>query len=243
MCSGFFTPLRGGRPYGWQPCGGGAVFLSHAVFMKLHGTRSVQHTVQAHFQDWLFAPVKNIPGKALLSFNKPPSAPPSLVVTEFADFLCSHCRRVHDMLKILKTSRPDIEIRYFSFPLDKCRGQSATCFLTRAVYCAELQHQGSRFVDRIYRHQRNFRGLSTREGFFSELKGVTSDIPLNQTSYEACLNSPQAGEMLENQMQTGQAVGIEGTPTLFVNGKKVNWQYLFETLKHIQKHLQVRKGL
>ncbi len=221
-------------------------FLTHAVFLKIYDNRSVQKMSQAYFQDWLNAPFQQIQGQALLSDpvkkqSLPPSSP-SLVLTEFADFLCSHCKTLHQLLQFLKKTWPSLSIQYFSFPLNSCKGNYPSCLLTRAVYCAKLQNQGWQLQDIIYSHQKSFFALRDQKQILTQLKKLSVPLSLNFGDLEKCIPSPEAGKVLKDQIQAGKQMNIKGTPTLFVNGRKLQWQYLFETLKLIHKHLKQTGG-
>ena len=216
----------------------GSSILSHLVFIKINDTKSSTEIVKAHFQDWLDSPVKNTEEKALLLSGSDHSP---ITITEFADFLCHHCRNIHYMLKVFKASHPSIKMRYFSFPLDQCQGKTASCFLTRAVYCAEKQNQGWALQDTIYQHQKNFLSLRKDEEIFAELKRISQTLELNWNNLSDCLNSPPALNIPQQQLTAGEQLNITSTPTLFVNGRKMNHQYVLKTLKAISDYLSNNK--
>ncbi len=211
-------------------------FLNHLIFVSTKNQGSVKKIVSSNMQDWLSAPRKNIEGEPLLV--KTPSSSASMTVTEFADFLCPHCRDTYYLLKMFKNSHPDIKIMYFSFPLDHCSSEgSVSCFLTKLTYCAEKQNQGWLMHDLIYENQNFFIKRPDTKKIVQRLKENGKNLSMDWKEWNACLDTSSANEISKKQVKAGEKVGIQGTPTLFVNEKKIETQYLIHTLKALKTHL------
>ena len=210
--------------------------LCHLVFSHIGGGKSAEQRAKLYFKDWLSAPKKdlqNLPSP-LLAFGQKNN---SITITEFADFLCPHCRDSHYTIKLLKSSDPNISVQYYSFPLDQCRPKnSPSCFLTRAVFCAK--DQGWLLKDLIFKTQKKFKSLRTEEELYNKLKELSADPALDPSQWSQCLNSETAFQKQAEQVLAGEKAGITGTPSLFINGKKINSRQFFQTLKEIKKYLK-----
>ena len=158
-------------------------------------------------------------------------------VTEFADFLCPHCRNSYYTLKLLKSSGQDVYVEYYSFPLDQCQGDSVSCVLTRGVYCAEKQQQGWKMHHLIFDNQKTFISLSDSNKAIETLKQISTQLSLQWPEWERCIQSSSAMDIQKAQLEAGKQMNITGTPTVLVNGKKIKQQYLIKTLQEIQKYL------
>ncbi len=216
----------------------GLTFLTHVVFLSLYDIPSMKKTVRFNVMDWLSAPEKKPLDQALLSFG-PDQKEALLTVTEFADFLCVHCRNVYYSLKREKI-KPYMRVEFFSFPLDQCDGPSLSCQLTRAVYCAEQQQQGWAMHDLIFENQPLLVSLRNKDQEKSQetLKTFVQTLNLNQTLWQKCMLSSFAKRAEQEQIEAGKQWGVTGTPAVFVNGKKISHIYLTSTLKALHQHLK-----
>ncbi|MDE0518010.1 MAG: thioredoxin domain-containing protein, partial [Oligoflexia bacterium] len=212
-------------------------FISHLIFTNTYNIQSVKKTVKLNMMDWRSSPVKSTEEQALLTTG-PPKEKTLITITEFADFLCSYCRNSYYILKILKSTQPQMRIEYFSFPLDECKSKKASCTLTKAVYCAEKQNKGWGMHDLIFDNQKQFVHLTDNQKAISLLKKLSQDLPLKWDQWAECIKSPAALEFTKKQMKAGKDVNITGTPSLFVNGKRVNNRYFTKTLSAIRHHLE-----
>ena len=212
-------------------------FMSHLIFTNTYNIQSVQKTVKLNMMDWKSSPVKSTEEKALLTTG-PNKEKVVVTITEFADFLCSYCRNSYYILKILKSTHPEIRIEYFSFPLDECKSKKASCILTKAVYCAENQNNGWNMHDIIFDNQKRFIHLTDKQKAISVLKELSQDLPLKWNQWDECLKSSAALELTKKQMKAGKDMNITGTPSLFVNQKKINNRYFKKTLSAIHHYLE-----
>ena len=211
--------------------------ITHLIFMSTHNIKSTDKIVQSNLMDWNSAPVKQSKEKALLTAG-PSKKKASITITEFADFLCSYCRKSYYILKIFKASNPKIRIEYFSFPLDQCKSKRASCALTRAVYCAEKQEQGWSMHEVVFEHQEEFIPLTDDKKAFQKVKDLNSHLQINWDKWIECVDSPSTIEAQNKQIKAGNDMNVMGTPSLFVNGKKVNHVYFTKTIKVIQNTIQ-----
>ena len=51
--------------------------------------------------------------------------------------------------------------------------------------------------------------------------------------FKAALDAAKYKAVIEAETKEGQAVGVNGTPTFFINGRKISGAYPFETFKKI----------
>ncbi len=211
--------------------------LIHLIFVNTHNVKSTKEIVKLNVMDWMSAPVKQSGETALLT-KGPSKQETSIIITEFADFLCSYCRNSYYILKIFKASNPQVRVEYFSFPLDQCKGNSASCALTRATYCAEQQNQGWNMHELIFEQQSKFNFTMGEQKTLEQLKDLSRHFSLDWDRWSECINSPSTLEVQKKQLKAGENMGVEGTPSLFVNGKKIQHKYVTKTLQAIRKHLK-----
>lgn len=215
--------------------------LSYMICLQISNdnTRLAGRPTQSFFLDWQSAPVKTTNIQPLLE-KGPTETNPTLTITEFADFLCSHCRRSYYLLKAFLSANADIHIQFFAFPLDHCQNKySVSCFLTKSVKCAKEQNHGWNMHDSIFEHQKQFTRNSNNEKTINILKEIYRPAKsFNWNTWENCVNTTESLDQAKEQIQAGEDMQIKGTPAFFVNGKRLSSQYFIQTLRAIRKSLQ-----
>ena len=151
------------------------------------------------------------------------SADAPIKVVEFADFMCPGCRAASGALReYFAQQGGDINITFKNFPLEKtCNpsiGQSVhngSCELALGAVCASELGVFWAYHDRIFSRAWE---VATRQDVIDN--GVA--VGMNKTKLEACLASPEAKSKLAIQIKEGFETVVQVTPTLVVNGKKLN---------------------
>ena len=151
----------------------------------------------------------------------PADAP--IKVVEFADFMCPGCRAASGALReYFALQGADINLTFKNFPLEKaCNpglGQTihnGACELATGAICASELGAFWAYHDRIFSRAWE---VATRQDVIDN--GVA--IGLNKAKFEACLASPEAKSKLAIQVKEGFETMVQVTPTLVVNGKKLN---------------------
>ena len=54
-----------------------------------------------------------------------------------------------------------------------------------------------------------------------DLKRRAGELGLDQAAFDACLDSDRFAEQVNADLQYGQAIGVQSTPTVFINGRAV----------------------
>jgi protein-disulfide isomerase len=55
-----------------------------------------------------------------------------------------------------------------------------------------------------------------------KLKGYASDLALDRTKFDSALDSGKFAESVQRDIEDGMKLGINGTPTIFINGRRVS---------------------
>jgi protein-disulfide isomerase len=62
------------------------------------------------------------------------------------------------------------------------------------------------------------------------LKEYARDLKLDTAAFNACLDKGQMASLVSEQAAEAQALGVQGTPTILVNGRLVNGNLTYEKL-------------
>jgi protein-disulfide isomerase/uncharacterized membrane protein len=176
--------------------------------------------------DYGKAPIVILPGEAYggprsKGFHEASGAP-VMEIAELADFQCPGCKMAAQALKPFLLKHGDkVRLTFHNFPLDgSCNpyaphGQHAVaCALAKGGLCAEKQNKFWDYHDQVYDRQGEGMGLST-------IDDVVQAVGLDAAAFQACMKDPATEMELQKDMQLGELVNLESTPTLIINGHKV----------------------
>lgn len=148
-----------------------------------------------------------------------------LRVIVFSDFQCPVCRIFSEMVpRILKRYQEKIAIQYVFYPLDShCNpqmqhpGHPQACAASYIAYCSPTRFHAVH--DTLYQAQGEF-----TDSFFDQM-ALSSHI-------EDCYRSESTKAAISEMIAKSATYAIEATPTLIINGKKLDGvlplSYLFE---------------
>jgi len=133
-----------------------------------------------------------------------------VVLVEFADFQCPHCKLASEvMAKVAKKYDDKIAFYYKHYPLPfHPQAEKAAV----ASYAAHKQGKFWPMHDLIFANQDS---LSP-----AKLKSFAQQLGLNMDKFEADLKNPEVIQMVATDKAEGEKAQIDGTPALFVNGKR-----------------------
>jgi protein-disulfide isomerase len=145
---------------------------------------------------------------------------------EFADFECPFCATFHQTLQQLRERYPrQIALSYVHYPLPMHRFAAPAA---RAAECADRQGRFEAIHDRLYEEQAQF-GLKSWSDYAS-----AAGVP-ERASFETCMESVSPIPRVESGKQLAVKLGVQGTPTLIVNGWKLGQPPTLEELDAMVK--------
>jgi len=133
-----------------------------------------------------------------------------LTIVEYSDLQCPYCAQSAPILDSLARSYPnDVKIIFKNFPLS-FHPQSRP-----AAAAAIAAGKQGRFFEFRYKVAPHFRELND-----SIYLAVAKDLKLDLVRFKKeMVLTPEVTAILEQDIELGRKLGVEGTPTLFVNGK------------------------
>jgi len=141
-----------------------------------------------------------------------------VVLEEFSDFQCPYCQRFFKetfgelMAKYVDTGKMKIIFRHFPLPFHANAQKAA-----EAGECAQRLGRFKEYHDVLFS-----KGKADGTGLaMADLKQYAADLGLNTNRFNQCLDKGEAADVVTQDKQDGQTAGVSGTPTIFVNGKKI----------------------
>lgn len=137
---------------------------------------------------------------------------------EFGDFQCPACAAFHAIVKqVVSKYSNDILYTFKHFPLESIHPNARAA--ARAAEAAGLQGKFFEMHDLLYENQDTWSGSSQPLPIF---KSFASTIGLDLNKFEADFASETVNSTINADSAEGKAKNIDGTPTYFLNGEKLN---------------------
>jgi protein-disulfide isomerase len=150
-----------------------------------------------------------------------------VVVVNYDDFQCPFCSRLHQVLfpAILKEYGDRVEFVYKDFPLSEIHAWATHAAVDANCLAAQNSDAYWDFADYIHANQREVSSEKTRDAQFSALDRLTTEQAqkhnLDQTKLQSCIKA-QNDDAVKASEKEGESVGVNATPTLFVNGQEMD---------------------
>jgi len=146
-----------------------------------------------------------------------------VVIHEFSDFECPFCSRGKASVDQIKQAYGDkVKIVFRHFPLSFHANAKPAAV---ASICAQKQGKFWEMHDKMFENQQ-----SLTEDSFTKW---ASELSLDGTAFGNCLKDPASAKIVDADMKAAEEVGVNSTPTFFINGKKVAGALPFEQFKQI----------
>lgn len=166
-------------------------------------------------EDAVNIPVNNAPVRG------PANAPIALV--EFSDFQCPFCIAATPQLEaVLKAYPSQVKLIFKQFPLDT---HAQAPLAAAAALSAHKQGKFWPIYDGLFAQKGNL----SRKGVLALAAGAGLDMK----QFQADLDSPAIKQAVERDMSEGEHIGVDSTPTLFMNGQRYNGPITLAALKPV----------
>lgn len=151
----------------------------------------------------------------------PAEAP--VVILEFVDYQCAFCQRLAPVLDSLVADFPtELQVVSIPFPLPQHRFAEVTAV---AAHCAAARDQFPEMYSTLFALQDSV-GLIGWDTM-AERAGIR-----DQEGFERCLASERAAGAVQEAAALGRSIGVTGTPTVVVNGRRLRAEPTYATLHH-----------
>lgn len=161
-------------------------------------------------------------------------------VAEYSDFECPFCAAFATVqmpevrAQLIATGK--VQWRFRDFPLAQ-HEYSATAAL--AAQCAGEQGKFWEMHDQLFNnHQWAQRGNKNPSGVFREF---AKTVGLDTDRYDACMDSKRYLSRIEESRQEGVTLGVDHTPSFFVDGRIFNGRPTSDAFKALVDSLTARR--
>jgi protein-disulfide isomerase len=157
---------------------------------------------------------------------------PAVTLVEFADYECPYCQKVAEDVKRLQADYAGkVAFSYKDFPLPMhARAEKAA----EASRCALKQGKFWEFHDELFH---------SHELDVDQLKAQARALKLDDAAFDKCLDSGEEAAAVERDRKEGLRLGINGTPSFFINGHYLSGALDYAALRQVvDQQLAMQSG-
>lgn len=145
-----------------------------------------------------------------------------VTIVEFSDFECPACGMAYrDLHDVERTHAGRVKVVFHHFPLDATcnphvttRMHPSACLAAFASECAAREGKFWEYHDRLFTSQEQL----GRDALIT----YATELGIDAAAFTACLDDPATRARVRADTDAGASLGIESTPTLFINGRKIS---------------------
>jgi protein-disulfide isomerase len=134
------------------------------------------------------------------------------VLVEFADYQCPHCARANEVLKkVQEQFKDDLKIVFLDFPINR---SGISRKIAEGAACAGKQDKFWEYHDLAFSDQRALNDAA--------MAGLAEKLKLDMDEFNKCIESDYPEQQVKRGQDEGQRLGVDSTPTLFLNGHRLH---------------------
>lgn len=131
-------------------------------------------------------------------------------IVEFSDYHCPFCKRVQPTLSEILVKYPDrVRFVFRDFPLERLHPQAFRA--AEAARCAQDQGKFWEYHDIVFEQ--------APKAEENDLKRYAEEVGLDIDKFTSCLFKSIHHQAVQQDLDEGNRLGIDGTPAFFVNGR------------------------
>ena len=144
-----------------------------------------------------------------------------ITFVEYGDFECPYCRAAYPIVnKILKAKGKEIKFVFRNFPLSESHPHAF-----RSACAVEAASKQGKFWDM---YELLFE--TNKDLVDNTLLTYAKKINLDVDQFTKCLESPDTAKTVKDQFMGGVRIGVNATPTFFINGVRYDGAHDFDSL-------------
>lgn len=151
-----------------------------------------------------------------------------VTIVAFTDYQCPSCAAIHPALeRVVKENDGRVRLVARDFPLT----QHAEAF--KAAEAAEAAREQGKYWEYVHLLMQNQSALDVEK-----LKTYACELGLDPVRFDTALDSGKFADMVQRDIDDGIKLGLKGTPSLFINGRRVSATSYEDLKTHVDAALK-----
>jgi len=162
-----------------------------------------------------FDPAKNALEKGISGPSRGPKDA-AVTIVEFGDLQCPACKAAQPTIEALVVAEPQARFVFQNFPLEMHNWAAKGAAYADCVGRAS-NDSFWKFVSKTYETQAEI----TAENADEKLTALADGAGVKGSEIAACATQQETKSRIDASIALGKKVDVSGTPTLFINGRKI----------------------
>ena len=134
-----------------------------------------------------------------------------VTVVEFFDYQCGHCREAAMQLRqILPRFKGKVQVVNIDFPVNR---SGISTLVAQGAYCAKTQNKYWEYHNLALARQAELTAKSPAQ--------LAEQLKLDSKQFSSCMAGKEPQSFVERGKSEAKRLGVHGTPSFFVNGRKL----------------------
>lgn len=161
-----------------------------------------------------------------------------VTLIEYADFQCPACGAYHPLIdQLMKDFNGKVLFVYRFFPLTTIHKNAMNS--AKAGYAAQLQGKFWQMDDLLFNNQSTWAEMDDPTSVFV---GYAKQLGMDTAKFTVDMQAQSTKDFITKEQDAGIQIGIDATPTFFINGKSIQNPQSYDAFKqHIQDALDSAK--
>lgn len=152
-----------------------------------------------------------------------------VVLIEYGDFQCPSCGAFFSVLQQLESDfKDDLAVVFRHFPLSQIHPDAMAAH--RAAEAAARQGMFFEMHDLLYLRQQQWAGSGDVTNI---LESYAEELGLDTSQYQTDVAAAETFDRINVDIDSAAPLGVNATPTVFINGERVDEAPTYETLTKI----------
>ena len=159
-------------------------------------------------------------------------------MVEFADFKCPSCKAFdQEILPLIKKDFIDqglVQFHFINYPIITPNGDSRTAAIAGEAVYNQNPEEFWKYYETLFANQQDEKLNWATPDFLVQI-AKDANLKIDFDKMKQDIEQKAFEENVRTDMAIGNQVGVNGTPTVFINGKEIDIQdaFNYETLKKI----------
>lgn len=151
-----------------------------------------------------------------------------VTLIEYGDFECPACAAYFPIVSLLgEEFKEGLRIAHRFFPLKNIHPNAMIA--AQAAYSAGLQNKFWEMHDMLYENQKSWTNTSAKDTFIE----YAENLELDMEKFKEDLDASSTKQFIENEANKATSLGVNSTPTFFLNGFKIQNPRDYEAFKKL----------
>lgn len=157
-----------------------------------------------------------------------------VTIVEFSDFQCPACKAAQPAVEAVKSAFPgQIDVVYRHFPLDSIHPNARLAAIASEAVASIDETIFWPFHDKLFTEQQAWSDIRSRDELKDTFATYAVELGLDRTQFLEKMEDNSIADSVNLDVTLGSQLGVNSTPTFYVNGIKTSAQQLLSTVETV----------